>query len=351
MTAELDKVHIEPLDLDNYQVWSSKMKFLLVTKGLWSAVRPAAGAVVPPDVSDKAIAVIGLNVKEHHLSTVNDAASAEALWTTLQQGYQARALPRMLQLRQQLTTLKKVPGEAVPKYIARAKELWRDLVACGANVTEQDVVIAVLAGLSKEYETLVTVLEANNQALTLDSLLPRLLVVENRLGRAEEETKALLTAQHQARVYKKGKGQGRDKSWGKGNGKGKTKGTCWGCGQPGHHRSECPRDAKPVGQNSHDKKPLAFMVTEGLNLDDGMQALVIDSDDEEDLMGPVAVVAAAGGACDCGLWQSGHCNCCGCGQGGSDPDNSLAQCSPCARPVGKPGVCQTGNSQGHSGHL
>ena len=244
MTAEFDKVHIEPLDLDNYQVWSSKMKFLLVTKGLWSAVQPAAGAVVPTDANDKAIAAIGLNVKEHHLSTVNDAASAEALWTTLQQGYQARTLPRMLQLRQQLTTLKKVPGEAVPKYIARAKELWRDLVACGANISEQDVVVAVLAGLPKEYETLVTVLEANNQALTLDSLLPRLLVVENRLGRAEEETKALLTTRHQARDFKKGKGQGRDKSWSKGNGQGKTKGKCWGCGQPGHHRSECPRDGK-----------------------------------------------------------------------------------------------------------
>ena len=34
----VDKLSIEPLDVDNYATWSVRMKFLLITKGLWSPV-------------------------------------------------------------------------------------------------------------------------------------------------------------------------------------------------------------------------------------------------------------------------------------------------------------------------
>ena len=33
-----DKVTIEPLDVDNYAVWSARMEALLDAKGLWGAI-------------------------------------------------------------------------------------------------------------------------------------------------------------------------------------------------------------------------------------------------------------------------------------------------------------------------
>jgi len=41
-----EKMSVEPLDLDNYGTWSSRMKFLLIHKGLWAAVESVEGVVV-----------------------------------------------------------------------------------------------------------------------------------------------------------------------------------------------------------------------------------------------------------------------------------------------------------------
>ena len=39
-------MHIEHLDETNYGTWNVRMKFLLINKGLWSTVDPAATPVV-----------------------------------------------------------------------------------------------------------------------------------------------------------------------------------------------------------------------------------------------------------------------------------------------------------------
>jgi hypothetical protein len=63
MSAE-DKILFQRLDVDNYATWRTQMKFLLITKGLWTAV---LGSNVDEDKDARALAQIGLHVKEHHL--------------------------------------------------------------------------------------------------------------------------------------------------------------------------------------------------------------------------------------------------------------------------------------------
>lgn len=48
---------VELLDVDNYGTWRSKMKFFLITKGLWTAV---TGDSVDEEKDGKALAQIGL---------------------------------------------------------------------------------------------------------------------------------------------------------------------------------------------------------------------------------------------------------------------------------------------------
>ena len=254
--SDRDTVKIEVLDQDNYATWAKQMKFLLMSKEFWSAVCPAAGAAVPANINDKAVALIGLHVAPHHLDLVDSSTSAQACWTSLENLYKARSTVRQLQLRQELNGIKKEAGESVSKYLGRARQLWRELTACGVTMTEQEVVLCVLAGLPSIFDIIVTVLEAPGQVLTLETILPRLLSVEQRSGRVEEETKALLS-KSASTSRPKSKYQGKSKNPGKPKSKGGTKGACYHCGEAGHFIRDCP---KLKSENKTEgKKAVAFM--------------------------------------------------------------------------------------------
>lgn len=99
MATEVDKFVMERLDVDNYATWKSRMKFLLISKGLWSAV---SGNNVDPETDLKALAQIGLYVKEHHLPMLERCDTAKEAWQQLEAVYQAKTNARKLQLRKHL---------------------------------------------------------------------------------------------------------------------------------------------------------------------------------------------------------------------------------------------------------
>ena len=73
--ADVDRISIEKLDVDNYATWSTRMKWLLTTKSLWE---PVTQAEVADDKADgKALALIGLSVKDHHISTLGGCETAK----------------------------------------------------------------------------------------------------------------------------------------------------------------------------------------------------------------------------------------------------------------------------------
>ena len=93
-------MRIDKLSDDNYATWKSKMMFMLIVNGCWTAVEPSVDAsetkperetrsssgkasADQSEVSTKALAIIGLNVSDHLVPEVAAASSARELWLQL----------------------------------------------------------------------------------------------------------------------------------------------------------------------------------------------------------------------------------------------------------------------------
>ena len=221
---------VELLDVDNYATWRSKMKFLLIAKGLWSAV---VGDRVDAEKDAKALAQIGLHVKDHHLPVLELCTSAKAAWEQLETLYQAKSNARKRQLRKELSQLRMGAAEPLAKYVARAKEIQNQLRAAGYEVADQEVAWALLAALPPAFETVVTVLETSTtEDVKLEDILPKLMSVEQRLGGNEwpvPSDAAMVAAAKRRNGFGGAPGQRVEKR------------TCYACGKVGHIARNCPQ--------------------------------------------------------------------------------------------------------------
>ncbi len=247
--TDVEKISFERLDVENYPTWSIRMKYALVNKGLWKAV--SAEVEVDVDVDQKAIALIGLFVKDHHLATLEECKSAKEAWQRLERVYQSKSNARKLQLKRELNQLKKESGEPLTKFVARAKALRDQLCAAGLDVKSEEVTWAVLAGLPKEFDVVVTVLQTAEELQDLDVILAKLLAVESRAGTSGENEKALYVPaartqdrrEHGHAQGGRGSGRGQGRAQG-GRGQRKFNGACYNCGITGHKSADCRKPKK-----------------------------------------------------------------------------------------------------------
>ena len=219
---------VDLLDVDSYATWRSKMKFLLINKGLWSAV---VGDNSDAEKDAKALAQIGLHVSDHHLSLLDRCTTAKAAWEQLERIYQAKNNARKRQLRKELSQLRMAAAEPLAKYVARAKEIQNQLRAAGYEVADQEVAWALLAALPPAFETVVTVLETSTtEDVKLEDILPKLMSVEQRLGGNEwpVPSDAAMVAAKRRNGFGGAPGQRVEKR------------TCYACGKVGHIARNCP---------------------------------------------------------------------------------------------------------------
>ena len=188
--ADIEKLGMKKLDTDNYATWAVKMRFLLVTKDMWSAVTVGTdGDGHVNAVTDaKALALIGLCVEDYHLPIIEKCNTAKEAWEVLAAVYKAKSTAVVLKLKRELNALRKEHSEPVTKYIARARAIRDQLQAAGHSVTDEDVVLQVLAGLPPEYDMLVTVLENADDTPSLEEVLAKALLVEGKVGTTSHES-------------------------------------------------------------------------------------------------------------------------------------------------------------------
>ncbi|GAX86590.1 hypothetical protein CEUSTIGMA_g13998.t1, partial [Chlamydomonas eustigma] len=186
--TKLSSIELEPLD-DNWPIWSTRMEFALDRKGLWNVITAERITEENAEKDRKAKALIGQYVKDHLLFTVKRAASAREAWEALKELYVQRSVARKQELRIKMTNLRMLPEEDMARYVGRAQQLSADLQASGAEVKELELVQPILAGLPKEYETLVQMIVdfATDGDMTVLKVMPKLLNAEQRFARGNGE--------------------------------------------------------------------------------------------------------------------------------------------------------------------
>jgi hypothetical protein len=272
------KINIEPLNGENYAVWSQRMEMLLVHKKLWKGVtEPEADA----DRSIEAKALIGLNVTEQYLGRVVAARNAKQAWDELEKVFRGKTTTRKLQLKKELMTFKQESGEPVAKYVGRTKDLERELLTARAKVKPEDPAMSVITGLSKEFDTLVTVLVATDAVKSVDEMFPQLQIHEQteRLKASlldMDEKESTTAVAYVARKGDSGKGKKasmrchkcgelghferechKGSQGSEGSGKSRSKKGCFTCGSSDHMKRDCPKRGK-----SKSSQGIAFIAVE-----------------------------------------------------------------------------------------
>jgi hypothetical protein len=222
---------ISKLNDRNYSVWALQSKFAMMNKGCWSAIDP--GTDVSPAIEQKAKSMIGMTVEDHLLPLVDHAKSAKEAWDTFKARYVLNSASSRLHLRRDLNSLKMEGAETMSMYFARARRIRDDLVAIGDHIDDDQVAMSILAGLPKQYDTVITVMQHGNQKLSLDTCLANLLPMESKLQRAEEEESVAV-----AHTAKFNKGKPKKGLWN--NSRDSDERTCFYCGEKGHIKMNCP---------------------------------------------------------------------------------------------------------------
>jgi len=138
----------------------------------------------------KASAIIGVKLGSEQLEHVSDCKTTAEMWSMLQGVFQPKSLFHKMKARREFYTVKTTVGEGMLGFINRVRNLGENLKAMGGEVTEMDVAMSVLSGLSSKYENLLVALDAKGEdELSLDFVKSRLLQKERRQADKSPETK------------------------------------------------------------------------------------------------------------------------------------------------------------------
>ena len=232
MSSDSNSVRIQPLGTQNYSIWSMKMKAFLIIEGLWAVVDPDSNDKETRSKSkenEKALGQIILRLEDYLLSSASEYDFARDLWKHLASTFKGKNKATRGLLRQTLLGLSKEPKEPVSKYVERARGIWTDLKSTGDAMEESDLCFSIMQGLPKQFDTIVTFLNAQARDLSLGVLLPQLMQVEQQFA-AELATEAKRSEglAYAARVH----------------GSHESRRRCFQCGKIGHIRMYCPENGK-----------------------------------------------------------------------------------------------------------
>jgi len=227
----------------------------------------------------KASAIIGLTPGCGQLEHVWGFKTTAEMWSTLRGVFHRKSLMNKMKARREFCTVEMTVGEGMLGYINRVRNLGEILKAMGGEVTEMDVAMSVLNGLTSKYENLLVALDAKGEdELSLDSVKSRLLQEERHPADKSPATKRI---GDMALVGANYGGQGRHGVL--------FKIKCYYCHKFGHILHNCPElKAKKQRQD----KVAAIAADDGGDSDDAI-CLVGNAADSDDISKSWLVDSAA----------------------------------------------------------
>ncbi|ORU94977.1 MAG: hypothetical protein A6F71_10150 [Cycloclasticus sp. symbiont of Poecilosclerida sp. M] len=192
--AESRTVAVTPLNGSNYITWKVQCKMALMKEGLWKI---ADGTEVAPGEGDagyskfvgrhdKALAIVVLSVDPTLLYLIGEPTDPKAVWDKLADQFQKKTWANKLEMRRKLHSLRMKEDDSVQGHIRRMTEVFNELSAMDAAMSEEDRVICLLASLPESFGVLITALEACDEVPKMDVVMERLLHEERkRKGRED----------------------------------------------------------------------------------------------------------------------------------------------------------------------
>lgn len=187
---------------------------------------------------NKCRSVLIQGVSDSHLEYVKDKVSPKEIWDGLHDVFERKSITNRFLLKRQLLSMRFSEGEKLQEHFLRFDQLVREIKGAGAKMEEEDVICHLMLTMPPSYDAVTTAMEAVSERLTMDLVRRKYLDVEakRRGQRLEAETEEAAFA-----------------------GKSRGKWKCFGCGELGHKKSQCPRSGEnksggSVGGQRHGKK-------------------------------------------------------------------------------------------------
>ena len=251
--VESKTVTVVPLSSTNHSKWKIQSEMALIRDGLWGCVNetetvPMEGVEAQANFAarhDKALATIVLAIMPSLLYlTGADPTDPVVVWKALTDQFQRKTWVNKLDLKQKLFSMRLREGGSVQDHIKYMIEMCDELSVIGEAISEEALVVYLLASLPANYSVLVTALETSAEVHRLTVVRECLLHEEtkmksksNQLGQEEAITSSI-----------------------------KKKQRCHYCNKFGHFNKECEEFAKVKGhsrppQINRKNKMGAFKVT------------------------------------------------------------------------------------------
>ena len=188
---------IDKLNGENYLVGATQVQLILEAKRIWGHVD---GTTKIEDTatneqrkahdkeSRQAMAEIILNIEPHHAVAVISKKSPKGVWDTLRQMNQSRAVATQRTLRRKLLSLSKHDSQTVQEYANSIISIENELAASGHQISDFDIICALLEGLSESYDTIRTILR-EKEGLNFPQLVAKLEMREEELKYSKASSK------------------------------------------------------------------------------------------------------------------------------------------------------------------
>ncbi|KAL5810747.1 hypothetical protein ACOSQ4_027315 [Xanthoceras sorbifolium] len=152
-------------------------------------------------------------------------------------------MPKILNLRQQLQTIKK-GSHSVSDFVLKIKNIGGALSAAGEEVSERDLLLSLMHGVGHEYDSVVVLISSQRSTMSLEEAQFLLLMHEQRIEELNSPTGfGGPTANYAANSVRGGNSGGYNRHGSRGRGRGGRFGGrrlyCQLCTKPGHHAFQC----------------------------------------------------------------------------------------------------------------
>ena len=184
-----ETIRFPQLNHTNYAEWALRMEAILTRGGFWDLITGDEKLAEDSDGSDtKAFrkreaqckAEIVLRVEDSQLPHMADR-SPMVVWNSLASVHCARGFGSRLQLRRNFITASMKEGQPMESWIGEVRGLANRLKAIDINVSDEDMIVVLTAGLPITYTPIVISFDAlDSSKLTLDFVITRLLNEEGR---------------------------------------------------------------------------------------------------------------------------------------------------------------------------